>query len=166
MAKFGGLTAPSVKMSFDESRMVRDIEKFVGVVSTEVLHPSVQDGAQVIYDEMKLLAPKNKTGVARKYRGKTYEPGHLKKSIYQVFAKNLSGVSRVVFHVGPNMKKAGYWWLVEHGHWTTRRGKYGPLQPTWVPGQPYIARAWELKGSVALATTLEGIKRRLKERRG
>jgi hypothetical protein len=129
------------------------------------LRPAVRAGALVLYNEMKRVVPVSKK--PRRRGRKTYVPGTLKNSIYHAFSADNSGPGKVSFHVGPNMKKAPHWWLVENGHWLVRGNKkFGPQRRVqWVPGKPYIRPTWDSKGDEAVTKVLTTLRERLRARR-
>lgn len=99
------------------------------------MRPAAQAGAQVLYEEVLMRVPVSKK--VRVYKGKTYTPGALKASIYQVYSEDNSGPTRATYHVSWNARKAPHGHLVENGH-------------SRAPAHPFIRPAYDAKGKVAL----------------
>lgn len=92
--------------------------------------PAAQAGAQVFYDETKLRAPESKAPhffYGRLAKGSTtrtiypFDPGDLKKSIYQTFSKDNSSKSVATYHIAWNHQTVPYGFMVEFGHVQTRK---------------------------------------------
>jgi len=112
------------------------------------VRPAAQAGAQVFYDEVRVRVPVSQS--VRTVKGKTYQPGALKGAIYQVYSADNSTPDRATYHVSWNARKAPHGHLVEYGHWTKSIGKYGPLQPHFVPAYPFVRPAYDAKKDEAL----------------
>lgn len=148
------------KFEFDFASMEKDVDKWTADFQKNA-RSAVQSGVQLIYDEALRLVP-----VASKptrYKGRTYAPGRLKAAIYQVYSADNSNATKVEYHISWNKRKAPHGHLIEFGHWTKKVGKYGPLQPTWVPPKSFIRAAFERQVIPCLTTIARnltiGIKR-------
>ncbi|WP_052451982.1 HK97-gp10 family putative phage morphogenesis protein [Noviherbaspirillum autotrophicum] len=130
----------TVKFDFDDLKS--SLDHLTDVIK-ENARPAAQAGAQVLYEEVLRLVPVAKS--ARMYKGKLYEPGALKAAIYQAFSVDNSGDGVATYHVSWNAAKAPHGHLIENGHWTKKQGKYGPLQPVFVPAHPFIRPAYDTK---------------------
>lgn len=150
-----------ISMKFDTEKMVGSLSRYTDEVRSS-LRPAAQSGAQVLYDEMRSRVPVGHED--SHLRGKTYPPGTLRDSIYQVFSTDNSDVDRATYQVGPNKKKAGWWAWVEFGHWTRRSGKRGPLRAKWVPARPYIRPTWDARGRDAVRRMREALAVQLSSR--
>jgi HK97 gp10 family phage protein len=121
-------------VKFDPSGLHVALDKLQAGANEQV-RPAAQAGAQVLYDEVLLRVPVSKS--VRKYKGKTYTPGGLKASIYQVFSQDNSADGRATYHVSWNYKKAPHGHLVEYG--TSR-----------APAHPFLRPAYDAKAKAAL----------------
>lgn len=139
--------ADPFSIKFDSSSLDAALDRLGNGVK-ELARPAAQAGAQVFYDEVQLRVPVSKE--ARTYKGKRYEPGTLKRSIYQAFSVDNSKDGRATYHISWNAKKAPHGHLIENGHWTKVTGKYGPLQPKWVPAHAFIRPSFDAKQGAAL----------------
>lgn len=121
--------AKTVKIVVDTLRLKRKLNDIweQGELATR---PAAQAGAQVFYDEAKARAPESKAphffyGRASKYGGARtiypFEPGDLKKAIYQVFSRDNSSKSKATYHIAWNHQEVPYGFMVEFGHIQTRK---------------------------------------------
>jgi HK97 gp10 family phage protein len=124
-------------IKFDPSGLYVALDQLQAGVKEQV-RPAAQAGAQVLYEEVLLRVPVSKS--VRKYKGKTYAPGGLKASIYQVFSQDNSADGRATYHVSWNYKKAPHGHLVEYG--TSR-----------APAHPFLRPAYDAKAKAALEAT-------------
>lgn len=152
-----------VKAEMDLTGIFAALDQEV-VDTQDDMRAAAQAGAQVYYDEARLLVPERKS--ARTYKGKTYKPGALKAALYQVFSQDRSSKGRAVYHISWNARKAPHGHLIEFGHWTKRVGKYGPLRARFVPAQSFIRKAYEMKKAAAVEAVLQTLADRRKARRG
>jgi HK97 gp10 family phage protein len=121
-------------IKFDTSALADGLDA-LGAAAEANSRPAAQAGAQVLYDEVVQRAPVAKAPVKRK--GKTIQPGALRRSIYQVFSADNSGQKRATYHVSWNAKKAPHGHLVEFG--TSR-----------APAHPFLRPAFDAKIGEAL----------------
>jgi hypothetical protein len=144
------------------SRFQGDIKaaltKFEVLIRDKILISGAAAGAKVIYDEAKLRVP--------------VDTGRLRDSIYRFFDKNSSTPWNKIYLIGPNKRKAPYWYNVEYGHYRYNRfgegrwlrsksSKHARVQnppgsepgdahdlpgalsvPQWVPARPYMRPAY------------------------
>lgn len=128
-----------ISVSFDRGAvraMVNDASERLDAAA----QPAASAGAKVLYDQVKRNVQTNVMsstaghwfhGTQFKVNGKKYwiEPATLAKSIYYVYSKDNSGAKKKVYHVGWNMQKAPYGFMVEFG---TRKAPAHPfLNPAW-----------------------------------
>lgn len=88
----------------------------------QALRPAAQEGAQVLYDEVRTKVPVSAEahwfhGKSFKKNGKKYlfQPGTLRSAIYQVHSKDNSGQMFHTYHISWNHRKAPYGFMVEYG---------------------------------------------------
>lgn len=137
----------SFSVKFDAAAFDAELDDIVQA-SDKAVRPAAQAGAQVLYDEVLLRVPL--AAEARKYRGKVYQPGALKRSIYQKYSDDKSSQARAEYHVSWNNRKAPHGHLIEFGHWTKSTGKNGPLRPHFVPAHSFIRSSFDAKMDAAL----------------
>lgn len=152
----------TVSFRFD-SDIAEQLASYVGRIKEEAMRPAVFAGITVLYDEMRFRAPIDK--------------GDLRDSIYRWRVKQPTG-DKVTFYVGVNKRKAPHWWLVEYGHWqyyVTGIAKSGPnagkwvtnhnlplAQPKFIPAEPYIRPTIDSTLALAMQTSLQELKKRIK----
>jgi HK97 gp10 family phage protein len=128
--------------------------------ATEALRPAAHAGALVFYREMRIRVP--------------VDEGDLYAAIYRVHVDSKSNPTRQVYQVGPNVKKAPHWHLVEFGHWRVNvvvRGMDGRIratterldQPVWVPAVPYIRPTFDATAGRAVQAMQERFAEALRE---
>lgn len=138
----------SFKVSFNFSSIEKKLDALVDQSDPgeSIIRKAAGVGAKIMYDEMVLRTPvrdeKYKTGKRRK------PPGQLKKSIYYWWDKDKSEKNRALYRIGPNVKKAPHWWLVEFGHWDKAKRHF-------TPAHPYIRPTFEAKSKESLAASKE-----------
>lgn len=154
--------ADAFSIKFDSSGIERALDR-LGDKARELTRPAAQAGAQVLYEEVRMRAPVS--AESREYKGRTYTPGKLKSSIYQVFSENKSDAARSTYHISWNYKKARHGHLVEFGYWQRykviktpagwrvlkKNGKPVPLaSPKYIPGHPFLRPAYAARKTAAL----------------
>lgn len=77
--------------------------------------PAAQAGAQVLYDEVKQRAPVGTKPHSTKGKRQTYQPGNLRKAIYQAFAEKDSSEKNSTYRISWNKRAAFYGLFVEFG---------------------------------------------------
>lgn len=122
-----------IEMSGD---LLGALEQLESDVQEHVVRSVAHAGAEVLYDEARLLAPvysgPPKEGIA---------PGQLRNAIYQVYAKGLSTPDHAVYEISWNHFKAPHGHLVENGHWLVRKVNGKKVRVKWVPAHSFIRRA-------------------------
>lgn len=137
------------------------------------IRPAAQAGAQVLYEEAKARVPVFDeahifAGTQFAKTGKTYtfQPGSLKRAIYQVYSKDGSNKERAVYHIAWNHDNKSpnsvpYGFMVEFGYLMTRKryiGRDGKWytsterlpQPKRVPARPFLGPANDARGAYAV----------------
>lgn len=80
------------------------------------IRPAAQAGAQVLYDEVRLRAPRSDKPHSTKGKRITFQPGNLQRAIYQAYAADQSRDGAVaVYNISWNKSKAFYGRFVERG---------------------------------------------------
>jgi HK97 gp10 family phage protein len=132
--------------------------------SVEAIRPAAQAGAEELYLEALLRVPQSEkahyfygNGGVYGADGSTavgptrkFQPGNLRKSIYQVYSKDNSGKTHATYHVSWNRQKAPYGGMVEFG--TSR-----------APAQSFIRKAYTARVDVALQITRATLLDHMKE---
>lgn len=124
--------AKTIKIVVDTRRVRRKIND-IWEKGELAVRPAAQAGSQVFYDEVVMRAPESKAphffyGRAGKDGSRTiypFDPGDLKKSIYQVFSKDNSTKSKATYHIAWNHQVVPYGFMVEFGHIQTRKAYIG-----------------------------------------
>lgn len=101
-----------ISASFDFSKIAAKLDAITKAAG-KATRPAAQDGAQVFYDEMKLRVPVS--AKPHKSGKKTYNPGTLRKAIYQAYAEKESGDSKSTYRVSWNKSHAFYGRFLEFG---------------------------------------------------
>jgi len=89
----------------------------------EATRPAAQAGVQIMYDRARALAPVSEKAHYFHIRGQKYgpyQPGNLRDSIYQVYAKDRSFADVSTYEVSWNKNKAPYGYVYEFGN--SKRG--------------------------------------------
>jgi hypothetical protein len=142
------------------SSISHHLEKFSAEVVQKVARSGAAAGARLLYDEMRERAP--------------VKSGVLKSSIYWWHDDKASGPLLERYIIGPNMKKAPHWHLLEYGHWRVNvvvRGPGGRLiatkerlpKPVWVAPRPYIRPTYDSQKSAAIGAARQRMAERLRE---
>lgn len=138
-----------ITVEFDFSSIAAKLDK-VTEAAQEAVRPAAQAGAQVFYDEVKLRAPESAKAHSTKNKKLTYQPGNLKKAIYQAFADKQSTDDRAVYRISWNKDKAFYGRFIEFG--TSR-----------MPARPFLRPAFDAMQSRAVEAVEAKMFERLKE---
>ncbi len=102
------------------------LDKLPGLVQEKLVVKGVSQGARVIQDEMKRLAPVRAGGGLKKdSKGRLREPGNLRRNITRRRVKRGSGTT-VTYQIGPN-RRAFYGLFLELG--TRHAGKHPFMRP-------------------------------------
>lgn len=101
-----------ISASFDFSKIAAKLDKITQAAG-KAMRPAAQAGAQVFYDEVRQRVPVS--AAPHKSGKKTYNPGTLRKAIYQAFADKESGDGRAMYRVSWNKTHAFYGRFLEFG---------------------------------------------------
>ena len=101
-----------ISIAFDFSKLSAKLDGITKAAEQGV-RPAAQAGAQVFYDEVKQRVPMS--AKPHKSGKKTYNPGTLRKAIYQAFADKESGKDKAMYRVSWNKTHAFYGRFVEFG---------------------------------------------------
>ncbi|HEV2612539.1 MAG TPA: HK97-gp10 family putative phage morphogenesis protein [Noviherbaspirillum sp.] len=126
--------ADAFKIDFDLSGINAALDNLADGVKEHV-RPAAQAGAQVLYREVLQRVPVAKE--ARTVKGKTYQPGTLKASIYQAYSDDNSRAGQATYHISWNRRKAPHGHLIEFG--TSR-----------MEAQPFLRPAYDAAHKAAL----------------
>jgi len=101
-----------ISIAFDFSKIAAKLDN-ITTAAEKATRPAAQSGAQVFYDEVKQRVPMS--AKPHKSGKKTYNPGTLRKAIYQAFADKESGKDKAMYRVSWNKTHAFYGRFVEFG---------------------------------------------------
>lgn len=101
-----------ISIAFDFSKLSAKLDN-ITKAAEKATRPAAQAGAQVFYDEVKQRVPIS--AKPHKSGKKTYNPGTLRKAIYQAFADKESGKDKAMYRVSWNKTHAFYGRFVEFG---------------------------------------------------
>ena len=101
-----------LSLEFDFSKIAAKLDS-ITKAAEEGARPAAQAGAQVFYDEVKQRVPVS--AQPHKSGKKTYNPGTLRRAVYQAFAERESGDGRAMYRVSWNKTHAFYGRFVEFG---------------------------------------------------
>ncbi len=150
-----------LSVEWDPSSLDAELDELLDASSSAV-RPAAQAGAQVYYDEMRRRVPVSSE--VRQYKGKTYQPGTLKASIYQKYSTDHSSAATATYHVSWNHRKAPHGHLLENGHWLTQWGKNKLTTPVWVPPQSFVRSTYDAVAQRAIDAVDQEWTRRVKEK--
>lgn len=133
------------------------------------IRPAAQAGAQVLYEEARArvsVTDEAHIFVGTSKKPYTFQPGSLKRAIYQVFSKDNSSAEKSVYHISWNHDNKSpnsvpYGFMVEFGYLMTRKrykGKNGKWytskekleSPRRVPARPFLGPANDARGQYAV----------------
>lgn len=101
-----------LSLEFDFSKLAAKLDN-ITTAAEKATRPAAQSGAQVFYDEVKQRVPMS--AKPHKSGKKTYNPGTLRRAVYQAFAERESGDGRAMYRVSWNKTHAFYGRFVEFG---------------------------------------------------
>lgn len=101
-----------ISIAFDFSKLAAKLDN-ITQAAEKAVRPAAQSGAQVFYDEVKQRVPMS--AKPHKSGKKTYNPGTLRKAIYQAFADKESGDGKALYRISWNKTHAFYGRFVEFG---------------------------------------------------
>jgi HK97 gp10 family phage protein len=116
------------------------LAQFVDKVNADVLPVAMYAGTKILYDEMKINAPK----------GTPRSTGRLADAIYHFRVEKGTPKDQQIWHIGVNKRKAPHW------HWL----EYGNSQ---IPAQSYIRKTSASKMTVAINASLAKFAEKMKE---
>ena len=126
-----------IRVEFDMSSLNAQLDKLQATVAASI-RPAAQAGAQVLYDEVRMNAPRSEKAHFTKGKKQTYQPGNLQRAIYQAFdAQTSVDGKKAAYGISWNKSKAFYGRFVEFG--TAR-----------MPAHSFLRRAYEAKKGEAL----------------
>jgi HK97 gp10 family phage protein len=104
-----------LKVEFDSSGLELQLEALQNKFAKAV-RPAAQAGAQVLYDEVRLNAPRSEKAHFTKGKKMSYQPGNLQAAIYQAYNTQDSVTGQLAsYTISWNKKKAFYGRFVEFG---------------------------------------------------
>ena len=115
-----------ISIAFDFSKIAAKLDN-ITTAAEKATRPAAQSGAQVFYDEVKQRVPIS--AKPHKSGKKTYNPGTLRKAIYQAFADKESGDGKASYRISWNKSHAFYGRFVEFG--TSRMAAKPFLRPAY-----------------------------------
>lgn len=136
-----------ISVAFDFSKLSAELDN-ITQAAEKAVRPAAQAGAQVFYDEVKQRVPVS--AKAHKSGKKTYNPGTLRKAIYQAFADKESGDGRATYRISFNKTHAFYGRFVEFG--TSK-----------MAAKPFIRPAYDAARAKALQAVQERMAAELKK---
>lgn len=101
-----------ISIAFDFSKLAAKLDN-ITTAAEKATRPAAQSGAQVFYDEVKQRVPIS--AKPHKSGKKTYNPGTLRKAIYQAFADKESDGTKAAYRVSWNKSHAFYGRFLEFG---------------------------------------------------
>lgn len=101
-----------ISVAFDFSKLTAKLDN-ITKAAEKATRPAAQAGAQVFYDEVKQRVPIS--AKPHKSGKKTYNPGTLRKAIYQAFADKESGKDKAMYRISFNKTHAFYGRFLEFG---------------------------------------------------
>lgn len=101
-----------ISIAFDFSKLAEKLDN-ITQAAEKAVRPAAQDGAQVFYDEVKQRVPMS--AKPHKSGKKTYNPGTLRRAVYQAFAERESGDGKAMYRISFNKTHAFYGRFVEFG---------------------------------------------------
>lgn len=140
-----------LRVDFDMSGIDAELAELEAKVGA-ALHPAARAGAKVLYDAVKVNAPRSEKAHFTKGKKQGYQPGNLQASIYYAFNDKASVPSKQVsFSVSWNKQKAFYGAFVEFG--TSKMPAYPFLRPAY---DAYELAALTEANTVFMRTLAEG----------
>jgi len=126
-----------LRVDFDMSNLNAQLAEFEAKVGAAI-HPAARAGAKVLYDAVKVNAPRSEKAHFTKGKKQAYQPGNLQAAIYYAFNDKTSVPGKhVSFSVSWNKKKAFYGAFVE---WGTSK----------MPAHPFLRQAYDSFEQAAL----------------
>lgn len=107
----------SVSINFDTTKFKEQLTGTVDAIQ-RATRPAAQAGVQLIYDRARINAPVSDRPHYFHIEGRKYgpfQPGNLRDSIYQVYARSKSFKDVAVYEVSWNKDQAPYGFAYEYG---------------------------------------------------
>ncbi len=101
-----------ISVAFDFSKIAAKLDRITHAAE-KATRPAAQSGAQIFYDEVRARVPVS--AKPHKSGKKTYNPGTLRRAVYQAFAERESGDGKAMYRVSWNKTHAFYGRFVEFG---------------------------------------------------
>ena len=117
-----------IDVKFDFSALGKKLDAITNAAQ-KATRPAAQAGAQVLYEEVRQRAPMSGKPHSTKGKRKTYNPGTLRKAIYQAYAEKESGDKKAAYRVSWNKNHAFYGRFLEFG--TSRMAAKPFLRPAY-----------------------------------
>lgn len=134
-----------ISIAFDFSKIAAKLDN-ITTAAEKAVRPAAQDGAQVFYDEVKQRVPLS--AKPHKSGKKTYNPGTLRKAIYQAFADKESGDGKAVYRLSWNKTHAFYGRFVEFG--TSKMAAKPFMRPAYDAARAKAVKAVQERMAVEL----------------
>ena len=134
-----------ISIAFDFSKLTAKLDN-ITKAAEKAVRPAAQDGAQVFYDEVKQRVPVS--AAPHKSGKKTYNPGTLRKAIYQAYADKESGDGKAVYRLSWNKTHAFYGRFVEFG--TSKMAAKPFLRPAYDAARTKALKAVQERMAVEL----------------
>ena len=115
-----------ISIAFDFSKIAAKLD-IITKAAKEGARPAAQAGAEVFYQEVKQRVPMS--AKPHKSGKKTYDPGTLRRAVYQAFADKESGDGKASYRISWNKSHAFYGRFVEFG--TSRMAAKPFLRPAY-----------------------------------
>lgn len=137
-----------IRVAFNPASLNAQLDQLQARVA-DAVRPAAQAGAQVLYDEVRLNAPRSEKAHFTKGKAQSYQPGNLQRAIYQAYSTESSRDGKTaVYSISWNKSKAFYGRFVEFG--TAR-----------MPAHSFLRRAYEAKKAEALQAAQSEFAQRL-----
>ena len=134
-----------ISIAFDFSKIAAKLDN-ITKAAEKATRPAAQAGAQVFYDEVKQRVPIS--AKPHKSGKKTYNPGTLRKAIYQAFADKESGDGKASYRISWNKTHAFYGRFVEFG--TSKMAANPFLRPAYDAARAKALKAVQERMAVEL----------------
>lgn len=134
-----------ISIAFDFSKIAAKLDN-ITAAAKKATRPAAQSGAQVFYDEVKQRVPVS--AKPHKSGKKTYNPGTLRKAVYQAFADKESGDGKAMYRISWNKTHAFYGRFLEFG--TSKMAARPFLRPAYDAARAKALKAVQERMAVEL----------------